>query len=335
MLKHYVSVAIDELGIEYETKGVEALALCPQHLERTGKIDHSPSWWINLETGVHICFSCGYRGNLLQLVCDLKDFNIKSNGIVFGQDYKAAEVWLDSLREFDSDRMTEYLKSLPSYLRSSKQVVQMSEARLVLFEAPPTEALASRNITAESAEKYGVLWDTEKKAWILPLREPHFNKLMGWQEKGTVDRTFFNRPAGLKKSKTLFGVENQQEERVIIVESPLDCLRMESAGVSGAVAVCGSGVSDDQIKLIRYSKTVIAAFDNPNLDASGKKASKEMLQLARKYGMNLFFFNYGTTGKKDPGDMTDDEIRWGVDNARSALYGELAYVQGDSQTVSG
>ena len=169
----------------------------------------------------------------------------------------------------------------------------------------------------------------------MPLREPHFNKLMGWQEKGTVDRTFFNRPTGLQKSKTLFGIEKQNESMVILVESPLDCVRIASAGISGAVAICGSSISEDQVKLLRYSHKVVAAFDNPNLDSAGRKASKEMLAWGRKYGLNLFFFNYGGTNKKDPGDMTNEEILWGVNNAVSSLFGESAYVQGNAQTVSG
>ena len=46
--------ALGNLGIEYEEHGVEALALCPMHAERTGKEDNNPSWWINLESGMHI-----------------------------------------------------------------------------------------------------------------------------------------------------------------------------------------------------------------------------------------------------------------------------------------
>jgi DNA primase len=89
-------------------------------------------------------------------------------------------------------------------------------------------------------------------------------------------------------------------------------------------------VSETQVKLLRFSKKVIAAFDNPNLDAAGKKASDQMRDWARKYGMNLFYFNYGTTGKKDPGDLTDEEIAWGIENAKSAILGEPAYVYGNT-----
>jgi hypothetical protein len=63
------------------------------HFARTGKADNSPSWWINLSTGMHICFSCGYKGNLLQLVCDVKDFHLTWNGVSV-YDYDAAKEWL-------------------------------------------------------------------------------------------------------------------------------------------------------------------------------------------------------------------------------------------------
>jgi hypothetical protein len=225
--------------------------------------------------------------------------------------------------EVSPEKLMEIVRALPNYVESYPKPVPMSEARLVLFTEPPQEALEARNITVESAAAYGVLWDEKKAAWVLPLRDPHFNELMGWQEKGTVQRTFFNRPTGLQKSKTLFGIDNQQEDLVVVVESPLDCLRLFSAGFKSAVAICGSAPSVEQVRLLRYSDRIIAAFDN---DQAGKKASKEMLEFARKYGLNLSYFNYGSTGKKDPGDLTDDEIAWGIQNAKSSVLGEKAYV---------
>ena len=113
---------------------------------------------------------------------------------------------------------------------------------------------------------------------------------------------------------------------MVVVESPLDCLRLYSAGVASAVAICGSSPSEEQVKLLRASDRIICAFDNPKLDAAGKKASEEIREFARKYGLNLSFFNYGDSGKKDPGDMTDEEIQWGIANSKSAILGEKAYV---------
>jgi len=321
-----VIAVLAALGIDSTEHGSEANALCPMHERRTGKRDNSPSWWINLDSGQHICFSCNYKGNVAQLVCDINEFYVQGWGKDYSYDYPAAQNWLASVSAIPIEKLAEMIKNLPNRLEPAPKPLEMSEARLALFEEPPSDALASRNITAEAAAEYGLLWDAKKATWILPLREPHFNRLMGWQEKGTLHRTFFNRPAGLQKSKTLFGIENQKEDVVVIVESPLDCVRLRSAGIHGAVAICGSSISEEQLKLIRYSERVISALDNPKLDSAGKKASDELRITARKYGLNLFFFNYGDSGKKDPGDMTDEEIAWGIQNAKPSILGEMAYV---------
>jgi len=321
---------LESLGIDYDERGHEANALCPAHFARTGKEDRSPSWWINTDTGQHICFSCNYKGNLAQLVCDVNEFYIKTWDNKYAYDYDTARTWLSEVSAIPIEKLLEMVKNLPNRIEEAPKPLEMSEARLAVFTEPPLEQLEARNITAASAEAYGVLWDNKKATWILPLREPHFNRLMGWQEKGTLNRTFFNRPAGLQRAKTLFGIDTQDDNCVIVVESPLDCLRVHSAGFPGAVATCGTTLSEDQIKLLRYSDKIVCAFDNPNVDKAGRKASDEMRKFARKYGLNLFFFNYGDTGAKDPGDLTDEQIAWGITNAKSSVLGELAYVQGNT-----
>lgn len=330
-----VPSVLDALGLDWMDHGHEANALCPAHYARTGKEDRSPSWWINLETGQHICFSCGYKGNIAQLVCDVNEFYLKTWDNKYSYDYATAQTWLAEMSSIDTETLLDMVKSLPNRIEAYVKPLPMSEARLAVFVSPPTKPLSERNLTKEAARAYGVLWDNKKATWILPLREPEQHSLMGWQEKGTEQRTFFNRPAGLQKSKTLFGVDTQNDDLAIIVESPLDCLRVYSAGFSGALALCGSQVSEEQIKLIRRSEKVIVALDNPNIDKAGKKGADEMRKLANKYGINMFFFNYGDSDKKDPGDMTDEEIAWGIANAKSSVLGELAYVSGEPQTVSG
>ena len=320
-----VQRVLEALDIDYVERGDNAQALCPMHERMTGKLDNNPSWYVHLETGQHICFSCGYKGSLLQLICDVKEF-YNQLWEKTEYDYRAAKTWIVANAEVTIEELKEKLTKLPEYVPPPPRAVGMSEARLAIYVEPTEDALGARNLTKESAEHYGVLWNKNTYTWILPLREPNSGKLMGWQEKGTVDRTFNNRPMGLQKSKTLFGSQVQQEDVAIVVESPLDCLRIYSAGISGAVATCGAVVSDTQAKLLRGSDKIIAAFDNPNVDTAGRKASEQLRTFARKYGLNLFFFNYGETTKKDPGDMTDEEIRWGVANARSAVLGESAYV---------
>lgn len=331
-----VTRVLEALDIDYvDSSGLNVKAICPMHERITGAPDHNPSWFIHIETGQHICFSCGYKGNLQQLVCDVKELYVSMWGVDGVQyDYTAANGWLSTAMDVTIDDLQQKFASLPQYMTPPPRPLPMSESRLALYIPPTEDALASRSITAEAAEKYNVLWNHRTSTWILPVREVHTNKLMGWQEKGTIDRTFKNRPPGMQKSKTLFGVNQMEEDLAIVVESPLDCVRIQSAGISGSVATFGAIVSEPQVKLLRFSNKVIAAFDNPNVDAAGKKACDQMRIWARKYGINLFYFNYGTTGKKDPGDLTDEEIAWGVQNAKSAILGESAYVYGNTQALS-
>jgi hypothetical protein len=326
-----IELSLENLGIEYEVQGDNARALCPMHASITGKEDGHPSWFMHVETGQHNCFSCGYHGGLLSLICDLKDFQIELWGHK-EPDYGAAKSWLKSVgNEVPLDILR---KKLERTTYTTREELSIEEANLAIFDVPPSEALAKRAVSAESAIAYGVLWEVRRKNWILPLRSPFDNKLLGYQIKGTVNRFFRNFPTGLKKSSTVFGFTQKREDISIIVESPLDCLRIYTAGYKGAMATCGAIVSDAQAKLLRGSDKVIAAFDNPNFDAAGKKACQDMKDFSVKYNLNLFYFNYGTSTKKDPGDMTDQEIAWGIENAKSVVLGESAYVYGNSKAVS-
>jgi hypothetical protein len=325
-----VPAVLDVLGVVYTEHNNEANSLCPVHERMVGKADNSPSWWINLDTGAHLCFSCGYKGNILHLICDLQEFYEDTpSGIKY--DFTAARGWLSTITDVPIETIIERLKSLKQYVTAPPQMIPMNEARLAVFVDPPKKALEARGLDGPDAQFYGVKWQEDTQRWILPLREPHTDVLMGWQEKGSTDRYFRNRPLGLHKSKTLFGVSEQVEELVIVVESPLDVLRIAAAYKRIAVAICGAAPSEDQIKLLQYSKRIIVALDN---DQAGKKGCDTFLKAARKYGLNLAFFNYGSSSAKDPGDMNDEQILWGIENAISSIYGEHAYVSRDSKTLS-
>lgn len=335
-----VEEVLEALGLDYSVRGNEANALCPAHRRIVGREDNSPSWWVNLSTGQHICFSCHYSGGLLALVADVQGFVTVLWGDEVSYDFVAARAWLDNIAEIDPDRLATLLASIPKrVMESADSVVPMSRARLALFGPPPTEALTARGVSGEAIAHFGVLWDEKKQLWVLPIWQFDSSvdnsgassrpDLLGWQEKGQFHKHFFNRPPGMKKSRTLFGLPQLTGDSVVVVESPLDCIRFYDVGNISAVAICGSSMSDEQFKLIRSVDNVVFAFDNPNLDTAGRKASQEVMELCHKYGVNARFFNYGSTGKKDPGEMTDEEITWGMENAISYLYGERAYVYGN------
>lgn len=292
-------------------RGDEVQGLCPMHKARTGKEDHNPSWWINSLTGAHICFSCGYKGNVYTLVADIK-----------GIDYFDAKDYVTSSAELDVDVLLKRIRELPQYV-TIEEAIPMSEARLAVFTDPPENELRKRFINAEAAKHHGVLWDANNEAWILPIRDPDNYALWGWQEKGARGRFFRNQPQGVKKSRTVFGVEVMSTETLILVESPLDVVRLASAGYAGAISTYGAILSEEQGKIMRRAKNLLAAFDN---DEAGKKACEQTLGFARKYGLDLKFFNYDGIDVKDVGDMVESEIAKGIETAKDRVWGKAAYI---------
>ena len=293
-------------------RGDEVQGLCPMHKSRTGREDHKPDWWINTTTGVHFCFSCGYKGNIYTLVADVK-----------GMDYFDAKDYIDASETLPVDVLLRRIRELPQYMPYAEEVLEMSEARLAVFTEPPEAELKKRFLKRDAVIIHQVLWDTKNEAWITTIRDPETSKLWGWQEKGARGRFFKNQPAGVKKSKTVFGIECMDEERpLIVVESPLDAVRLTGLG-HNAISTYGAILSEDQAKIMRRVPVVIAAFDN---DQAGKKACEQMMGFSRKYGMDLKFFNYEGIDVKDVGDMTEAEIAIGLETAKDRVWGKAAYL---------
>jgi DNA primase len=189
---------------------------------------------------------------------------------------------------------------------------------LALFDAPPFEALDGRRVSSGAVSHYGVLWDSKKENWILPIRSPETGELWGFQEKG--DGWFCNKPAKVNKSETLFGIETLTGRTAILLESPLDCLRLHTAGISGAVSSYGVQVSDEQLELLfDRAEIVIFALDN---DEAGLKKMWELRQRYLKSGKQIKFADYThIPNAKDLGTegVTDQDIQKAILRAQSLL----------------
>lgn len=319
-----VKAVLANLNIEVEReRGDEITALCPGHELRTGKVDQNPSWSINTETGVHHCFSCGYKGNLLTLVAEQKEFYTSWDRL----DLEGAKEWLRQNTRIDIQMLIKQMEEVKESYIAIPKPVQMSRARLALFSKDiPKNALDSRLLTQEACEQYSVLWDHPNSRWILPICTWEDNELMGWQEKGYKERYFKNRPTGIAKSKTVFqNYKNTYEDRMIVVESPLDAVRLQSAGIDGGVATFGTAVSPEQFNIFRQTEELIFAFDN---DAPGQAAALRMLDICRKTGVECKFFNYGDVECKDIGEMPDSLIHRGIEKAKHCVLGKAAVLGG-------
>lgn len=107
------------------------------------------------------------------------------------------------------------------------------------------------------------------------------------------------------KGKHLFGIfENKEEirkqDRVILVEGELDTISSWQAGVRNVVAVKGTALTQDQVKLIRrYTRNVTVALDS---DEAGWDALVRSLPILESQGMNVRVVIM-PRGIKDPDDL--------------------------------
>jgi len=275
----------------------ELWAVCPMHLVRTGKADTHPSWSINRNTLAHHCFSCGYSGGLNGLYEDVSgtvpedlEWEIQKAGLLASVDNSAVP------------RTTSTTGGSDGFLPFSAGP-PVNEWELGRYAEVPERLLELRHLKRSAVDAFGIRWDRDRKAWVLPMRTPD-GTLMGWQcrQKGT----FLNHPEGIAKSETLFGLHHQRDEsRMAIVESPLDAVRLFGLGIP-AVSTMGAWVSKAQVKLLKYHFwLIVSAMDN---DAAGRNANERLLRSFHGYDTVLFVFDYDGLPGKDPGDVEDDDL---------------------------
>jgi hypothetical protein len=286
---------LDELGIHVlRITGDEAVARCPGHLRMVGKEDNDPSWSVNIESGVHNCFACGFRGPFAAVVREVLD--LPSN---------EADAWVRARGSLD--RVEQLLTGgYISELTPQPPKAPINEADLALCVPPPRDVLRSRNVTGEAAAAFGILYDRLKDCWITPIRDPVTRKLWGWQEKAVVGRYFRNRPRQVEKSRTLFGLDQPSPGRqAIIVEAPLDAAVIRSAGIPGALSSFGAGISDAQMQIVlEQFDTLILALDN---DPDGRKNTERVYANWHRR-LRILVMPY-LVKVKDPGEMEYDDIR--------------------------
>lgn len=280
-----------ELGLQgVRQRGDEITALCPMHERNLGRPDRHASWGINASTGLHQCFSCGYKGTITSLYFDI-------TGVMPGPELVAEMV------------VGQFLGSLPTegqgYGDDDEAEEEWDPGDLV----PVSQRMLDRRfLTAKSAEKFGVCFDRSRRCWFIPITT-EFGELIGAQYKqvGSVS----NMPFDVPKAQTLFGLYQAimaGHSSVAVVESPLDVVRLDVAGVP-AVGTFGTMVSKAQVVLLnRYFRFVVRAFDN---DAPGAQADQILEGMLRRRGCPSLAWDYGGLydadgdPAKDPGAVPD------------------------------
>jgi hypothetical protein len=261
--------------------GPEAICLCPAHADTSGKFSFHQTKLVG-----H-CWVCDFRVPSLDVLAEYMTGRPADRDVIV---------------EAQSYSLGEAVKTLGQAKTKVLDAHRVLEWKWKQLRPVPAQLLAFRRLSEAMAAWFDVRFDPTRRCWAIPIHTPT-GTLMGWQERQKGG--FSNYPAGMKKSGTLFGLHRYDTDRLALVESPLDAVRMFQAGVP-AVASFGAEVSNAQIELLaRHCSEVYVALDN---DEPGQKAAERVLkQLRRRVGAVPWRY---TQGVKDPGDYPNDqEIR--------------------------
>ncbi|WP_416246648.1 toprim domain-containing protein [Candidatus Poriferisodalis multihospitum] len=122
------------------------------------------------------------------------------------------------------------------------------------------------------------------------------------------------------KSKVLYGLNFARQaartaERIVVCEGYTDVIGCDLAGVSEAVATCGTALTQQHAELLsRSAKRVVLAFD---ADAAGQTATERVHQWEREFGLDIFVATLPPGA--DPGDLAQTNppaLRRALDEAQ-------------------
>lgn len=295
---------IDDLGEVLSGLGVEVKRIyndeingrCPVHVLYKGRESSRFSWYLNSDTGLWYCFSCGARGNLSMLVSQLTD--------------DPSALW-----DIQSHLIHSGIRRLTAVEEEVKeQHAPVDWVRYAQFAPLPTTVLELRNLDEEIARRYGIRWDKRNKATVIPIVSI-LGELWGWQLKkhGWVR----NQPEGVHKGDTLFGIERSHNPIGLILESPLDVVRFHSVYAGdeiSAVASFGANISTRQVRIMadRFDGLIIA-LDN---DKAGEFETVRLSKSLPSFRKGVKYWKYEPR-VKDIGDMNDAQIMIGLDRVSS------------------
>lgn len=185
------------------------------------------------------------------------------------------------------------------------------------FDALPKYLTEKKGYKFNELEKAGILIGSGSRAFdrfrgrvIFPLFDHRglvigfAGRILPWVPQDMAK--YINSPEtpAYYKSKVLYGLditkgEIRAEKYAIVVEGELDMISSYQAGIKNVIAIKGSALTEDQIRLIgRFAKKIVLCLDS---DFAGDEAAKRGAILAENLGFEVKVARL--VGYKDPDDM--------------------------------
>jgi len=348
--------------------------LCPFHQEK------SPSFNVRPLQGFYHCFGCGAGGDVYKFLQEMESlsfyeavenlagkvgytltYEAGAKGPDQGQKSRIYEANAAAAKYFQDQLMTDPAIPGRDFLKSRGFDKAAAEMFGVGF-APKgwnnlTDHLKSIGFTEEelitaslSSKGERGLYDKFRGRLIWPIRDTS-NQVIGFGA-----RKLFDDDQGPKylntsetpvyhKSAVLYGIDLAKKEisksqKVVVVEGYTDVMACHLAGVTTAVATCGTAFGDEHIRIL--NRMLSANVDNPaeviftfDPDEAGQKAAMRAFADADKFHANSFIA-VGPDGL-DPSDLRvqkgDEAVTLMIEN-KKPIY-EFAVKQKMKNFVEG
>jgi DNA primase len=314
--------------------------LCPFHQEK------SPSFNVRPLQGFYHCFGCGAGGDVYKFLQEMESlsfyeavenlaqkasytltYEAGSNGPDQGQKSRIYEANLAASKYFSEQLGSEAATTGRDFLKSRGFDKSAAETFGVGFAPKGWNNLVDHLKTLGFTEDELVLaslasrgerglYDKFRGRLIWPIRDTS-NQVIGFGA-----RKLFDDDQGPKylntsetpvyhKSAVLYGIDLAKKEisksqRVVVVEGYTDVMACHLAGVTTAVATCGTAFGDEHIRIL--NRMLQANVDNPaeviftfDPDEAGQKAAMRAFADADKFHANSFIA-VGPEGL-DPSDL--------------------------------
>ena len=180
--------------------------------------------------------------------------------------------------------------------------VPVEAPRVVVNRDPSSDRyLLDRGFNHDTLDKFEIGGDDY--ALYFPV------KLRSGETAGVIRRVWENTETrylnskGFRRKFYVYGSWLCDEKKgIIVVEGPLDCVKMHQLGFTNTVALMGNKLTNEQAELLKKLSTkVTLAMDN---DSPGERAMFDMSLKLLKMGCEVTALQYTT---KDPGELQSSE----------------------------
>jgi len=325
---------VDLVGeyVKLAPAGSNFKANCPFHQEKTASFIVSP------ERQIWHCFGCGLGGDQFKFIQQIEGVDFPEALRILANRAGVKLESFKPEEHNQKTRLLDLLKTLTSHWQkilwedSKAEFVREYLKKRGVSETTAKEFLLGYALESwDDAVKYlqdkgyslkemadagvsivgdkGRPYDRFRNRLMFAIRDVHGN-VVGFtgRKMNEADQggKYVNSPQTLayNKSQVLYNLDLAKTEirrlgYVILVEGNMDALSCYQAGTKNAVAVSGTALTEDQIKLIkRFTNNVMIAFD---ADAAGLNANLRGVDLAWQAGLNVKVINLA--GGKDPDEL--------------------------------